>query len=217
MINDNLGAFVDMGNRLGRKASTARERLLGRLINTTGAGASHFTAARGNYFEGASTNLQLSSLATAVQKFRDQTGPDGDPVAIEPRILLVPTALEETAKALMDRSAALIAVALGATNAAKKEPSANVFAGQFETVVSEWLSKTLSGQAGSSLAWYLLADPADVAAFEVSYLNGVQTPVVDFFGLDSSADVLGVIWRVYYDIGVNFAEYRGGVKSKGAA
>lgn len=216
MINDELGAFANNGKALGRKAAVARERGMFTLINATALGASFFTTAHANYWAAASSNLQLTSLGTAVQMFRDQTGPDGDPVMIDPRILLVPTTLEETAKALMDRSAALIAVALGSTSAAKKEPAANIWAGQFEVVVSPWLNKaTLTGY--STTAWYLLASPDDIAAFEIAYLNGQQNPVVEFFGLDQEVDTLGVAWRCYYDFGAALAEYRGGVKSKGAA
>jgi hypothetical protein len=181
-----------------------------------GAATSFFTTAHLNYFDGAATNLQLSSLTTAVQKFRDQTGPDGDPVSIEPRILLVPTALEEVAKALMDRSA-LVVSALGSTSAAKKEPAVNIWAGAFTPEVSEWLGKTISGTAGSTTAWYLLADPQDVPVLELSYLNGRQEPVAEYFGLDQNVETLGVSWRIYYDFGADLAEYRGGVKSKGAS
>jgi hypothetical protein len=216
LINDELGAFAQAAQMLGRKAAVAREKACFTKINATGAGSSFFTAARGNYFDGAATTLQISSLSTAVQMFRDMKGKDNDPTMIEPRLLLVPTALEETAKALMDRSAVVIATALGSTSASKREPAVNVWAGAFEPVVSEWLSaSSLTGY--SSTAWYLLADPNDVPAIEVSYLNGNENPVVEFFGLDSEANTLGVTWRAYFDFGVDLAEYRAGVKSKGAA
>lgn len=216
ITNDELGALTESAQRLGRKAAVAREKALFTAINATGAGSSHFTSARGNYFEGAATLLQLSSLTTAVQMFREQTGPDGDPVMIEPRHLVVPPAIEETAKALMDRSASLIAVALGSTSAKSKEPNANIWAGQFQVHVSPYLGSTI-GSSGSDTAWYLIADPNDVPAFEIAYLNGMQTPTVEYFGVDSDPNVLGVTWRVYWDFGVALAEYRAGVKSKGAA
>ena len=217
IINDELGAFTQNATALGRKSSIARERAMALLFIATGAGSSHFTSARGNYFEGAATNLQLTSLGTGVQMFRDQTGPDGDPVSIEPRILLVPTALEETGKVLMDRSARMIATALGSTAASKREPNANVWAGDFEPIVWEWLSRTISGTAGSSTAWWLLAGPGDVPACEIAYLNGLEEPTVEYFGLDQVVSTLGVSWRCFWDFGVALAEYRAGVKSKGAA
>ena len=54
-------------------------------------------------------------------------------------------------------------------------------------------------------------------AFEIAYLNGVETPTVEFFGIEVDPATLGVTWRVFYDFGAARAEYRAGVKSKGAA
>lgn len=215
IVNDEMGAFNDNALRMVRKAIVGREKALFSLINGTGAGASFFTSARGNYFEGAATLLSHSSLSTAVQRMREQTDVSGEPTLIEPRLLLVPPALEETAKALMDASSALIAVALGSTSSKAKEPSANVWAGKFEVVVSPWLGTTISA-SGSNTAWYLLGDPADVPAFEIAYLNGNQQPTIDFFGVESDPNTLGATWRIYWDFGAALAEYRAGVKSKGA-
>lgn len=208
LINDDLNAFADNAQALGRKAAHSRERALFTALNATGNGASFFTTARANYFEGAATNLQSSSLATAVQLFRDQVGPDGLPVMVEPSILLVPTALEVVAKELMSSQYLLGPVAA-------KNPSANVWQGAFTPMVSTWLGSAAAG--GSSTAWYLLGNPADVAALEIAYLAGQETPNVEFFGMDSNPEVLGVSWRVFYDFGVALGEYRAGVKSKGAA
>jgi hypothetical protein len=209
LINDDLNAFADNAKALGRKAVHSREKTLFAALNATANGSSFFTSARGNYCEGAATNLQSSSLATAVQMFRDQVGPDGLPVMVDPTILLVPTALEQAAKELMNSQ-----YVVGPTSA--KTPSANIWQGSFQPLVSPWLSNsTLTG--ASSTAWYLLGNPADLAALEIAYLNGLQTPTVEFFGMDTTPDVLGVSWRVFWDFGVALAEYRAGVKSKGAA
>lgn len=209
MVNDDLNAFADNAKALGRKAIHSREKTLFAALNATGNGASFFTTARANYFEGASSNLQSSSLSTAVQMFRDQVGPDGLPVMVDPQILLVPTALEPVAKELMNSQ-----YVVGPTSA--KQPSANIHQNAYRVLVSPWLSNsTLSG--ASSTAWYLIGNPADLAALEIAYLNGLQTPTVEFFGMDSSAEVLGVSWRVFWDFGVALGEYRAAVKSKGAA
>ncbi len=217
IVNDELGAFIENGQRLGKKAFKVRERSVFLLLNATGAGASFFTAARSNYAEGTATALSLAGLSTAVQMFRDQTDPSGDPAAIEPAILLVPTALEEMGKALMDPGARLLAVALGSTSSKLKEPDANVWAGNFEPMVSEWLGRTIGETAGSQKAWYLLGDPADAPAIELAYLNGQEQPTVEFFGLDQDVSTLGVSWRVFYDFGASLGEFRAGVKMKGEA
>ena len=216
-IDDDAGAFVDNGQRIGRKCVLSRERATGLLVNATGAGASFFTTDHANYISGAATNLQHAALSQLVTAFRNQTGPDGDPVSIEPRILVVPPELEEIALALMDPNRTLIATALGSTAAAKKEPAANVWAGKFSVEVWEWLNKTIAGTAGSTTAWYLFASPADVAAVEIAYLDGNQQPTLEFFGISQDVDVLGMSWRAFWDFAPNLAEFRAAAKSKGAA
>jgi len=208
LINDDLGAFADLAAGLGRKAVTAREKAVFTLLNGTGAGASFFTTAHNNYFDGASSNLQSSSLADAVKLFRDQVDPGGDPLLIEPRILLVPSTLEVTARELMNSE-----FILGPTSS--KTPARNIWRGAFDVQVSSWLNN--ASVSGSDTAWYLFADPNDVAVVEIAYLNGQEQPTVEHFGLDADPTVLGVTWRVYYDFGAALAEWRAGVKSKGAA
>lgn len=220
IINDELGAFTDMFSRLGRKAALSREKAVGAALNATGAGVTFFTTANGNYISGATTALDSSALGTALKAFRDQTGPDtdggqdgaaaaSDPIDIEPRLLLVPPALEITALELLRSTEVRSA-------SGTKTPTRNIWAGMFEPVVFSRIGAAVSG--GSNTNWYLLADPAEgVAAVEISYLNGNQQPTVEYFGLDQDVDTLGVSWRIYWDFGVDRAEHRAGVKSKGAA
>lgn len=209
VVNDEIGAFVDNALRLGRKGAVKREKVVFALLNGTGAGASFFTAARGNYQEGADTALGIDSLSAAVHLFRVQTGPDGEIVGIEPAILLVPAALEPTAASLVGQTQAIVVT--GATSSRKVEPNVNPWSGRFSPLASGQLDGT------SQKAWYLLADPNDVPAVEIAYLNGQQQPTIEYFGLDQDASTLGVSWRVYYDFGAALAEYRAGVKSKGEA
>jgi hypothetical protein len=207
LVNDELGAFADMANAMGRKAVHAREKALFTAINATANGASFFTAARGNYLDGSGSLLASAGLGSTLKLFRDQKDASGDPVMVNPKYLLVPTALEQVANELYTSQKVV-----GPSTA--KTPDANIYQGMFEPLVSPWLGNTnLSG--ASSTAYYLIADPSDVPAFEVAYLNGQSTPTVEFFGLESEASTLGVTWRIFYDFGVALAEYRAGVKSRG--
>ena len=96
----------------------------------------------------------------------------------------------------------------------RRQPSRNVFLGKYRPVVSTYLSNT-SYSGYSTTAWYLLADPRDLATVEVAFLNGRETPVVE--SADADFNVLGVQMRGYFDFGVAKTEYRAGLKSKGAA
>jgi len=52
----------------------------------------------------------------------------------------------------------------------------------------------------SSLAWYILADPADMPVIEVAFLNGQQQPTVE--SADADFNNLGIQMRGYHDFGV---------------
>lgn len=206
LINDDLGALTGVGKRLGRGAALKINDVFWTEFLDN---SSFFTSGRGNYTEGAATNLQLSSLDTVYALFMNQTDPDGKPLGSMPKFLLVPTALGATAKTLV--SATLINQT-PASNAAA--PNTNPWQGMFEVVATPYLSNS-SYTGYSTTAWYMLADPNDLAVIEVCFLNGVETPTIETADMDFSR--LGIALRGYHDFGVNKQEYRGGCKSKGAA
>lgn len=207
LINDDLGVFARLGQRLGRGAALKINKVFWTLfINNS----TFFTTARANYLAGATYALTaadpIAALAMGLQMFRDQTDPDGDPLGVEPALLLVPTALEAHALELYDSTKITSAVTQ------KRQPTNNVFARRFRPVVSAYLGNALY-TGYSTKAWYMLADPADLAVIETAFLNGKQTPTVE--SADADFNVLGVEFRGYHDFGVAMMEYRGGVKLKG--
>jgi len=200
LINDDLNAISEeLPRRLGRGAALKLNKVFWTafLANST-----FFTADNGNYQEGATTALSIDALTAAELLFLDQTDPDGDPLSISPRTLLVPNALSVTASQLMT------ALEVRDTNSNKQYMTRNPHAGKYEVVRSSYLTD-------STTAWYLLADPNDLPVIEVAFLNGQETPVVEH--ADADFDQLGIQMRGYFDFGVGLQDYRGGVKSKGAA
>jgi len=78
---------------------------------------------------------------------------------------------------------------------------------------SPYLSNTaISGY--SVTAWYLFPNPNDIAAFEIVFLNGVDTPTVE--QVDVASNVLGLAYRGYFDFGIAEQDPRGAVKMAGA-
>lgn len=67
---------------------------------------------------------------------------------------------------------------------------------------------------GSAAPFYLLADPEDLPAIEVVFLNGRQVPTVEQTDADFSQ--LGIQMRGYHDFGVNKQEPRAICKSPNA-
>ena len=191
LINDDLGAITAMPQRLGRGGALALNDLFWDAFKNDG---SFFTVARGNKKTSAAA-LGIAGLREAVTLFRKLKDADGNPVAVQPRILLVPVDLEVTAAELMNSTQ----IASGNTSG---QPSTNVFAGRYQVVSSTYLSDASD--------YYLLASPADLATMEVAFLNGQQTPIVET--ADADFNVLGVQMRGFWDVGVAQAEYLGGVK-----
>jgi hypothetical protein len=135
----------------------------------------------------------------------EQTDPDGKPVGIMPKLLVVPPGYYRTALQLM-QSAALI------TGENATMGAANTFQGNFRVVTSPYMAN--SAYTGySAKKWYLLADPSDMPVVEVAFLNGVQRPTVESAQADFNQ--LGIQFRGYFDFGVALQEYRGGVAMKG--
>ena len=136
---------------------------------------------------------------------------DGNPIALNPRYLLVPPELEVAADELF-KSTNLVAT--GVESSAQRDAQTNIHANKYMPVVSPYLSNS-NFTGYSSTAWYLVGDPQDVPAFEIAYLNGVEQPTVE--EVPVAANVLGKAFRGYFDFGVAEQDPRGAVKSKGAA
>ena len=205
IINDDLGALTAVPLRLGRGAALKFNDVFWSVFLDN---ATFFTAALGNYADGAATALGVDGLTEAELLFFDQTDPDGKPLAVNPSVLLVPNALNVKANVLMRSTEVRDA------SGTEPEGTANPHAGKFAVVRSAYLSNAKYSGA-SALAYYLLADPMDMPVIEAAFLNGQQTPTVE--SADADFSVLGIQMRGYHDFGVSKQEPRGGVKMKGEA
>lgn len=207
IINDDLSAFDDLRNRIGRGAGIKLTDLFWTtwLANA----ATIWTAARTNYISGSTTNLGTDGvgLGLGVKAFRQRRSPSADGskrLAGTPQLLLVPPELETVADQLFQaRNANNVAVG-----------SANIHAGKYRPIVANQLSD--SAYTGySSTHWWLLGDAAMGSPVVVSFLNGQETPIVE--SADADFDQLGIQFRGYHDFGCDVGEYLNSVYSKGAA
>ena len=203
IINDDMGALTAAPRRLGRGAALQVNHVFWTEFMDN---AAFFAAGNNNYASGAATALGINALTAAELLFRDQTDPDGYPLAVTPKILLVPNALAVTGAQLMS------SLQLRDTTSSTKYPTNNPHAGKFSVESSSYLGNA-SYSGYSAKAWHLLADPEDVPVIEVVLLNGKDTPTVE--SADADFNTLGIQLRGYHDFGVNKQEPRGGVKMKG--
>jgi len=202
-VNDDLGAITSVPTKLGRGGGLKLNSIFWKKFLDNSA---FFTAGRGNVNTGVA-DMTVGGLSATETIFMNQTDPNGDPLGIQPSMILVPTALKTSANTLM-RSEKVVSGAGAAIG------EANPFNGRFEVVSSPYMSNT-NYTGNSAIAWYMLADPAILPVIEIVALNGRVEPTVE--SADAEFNTLGVQMRGYCDIGVELQEYRGGVRADGNA
>lgn len=79
-------------------------------------------------------------------------------------------------------------------------------------VVEDPTINALAGGFGNVMPWWLIGDKDDTDFIEVDYLNGQEVPTLR---RSEPAGVLGLVWDVYLDWGINVMDYRGAVKNPG--
>ena len=192
IINDDLNAINQRAFQFGRKASLKLNKVFWTLFQ---ADTDFFKTANNNVVTSAGA-LSADSLAKLVKAFRKQTDVNGDILGYEPRILLVPAALEVEAQKLYDDAE------IRDTTASKQYLTGNPWRGKFTPVASAYLT--------SDDDYYLLADPTIAATMQVAFLNGQQAPVVE--SNPTNFDTFGISYRGKFSFGVAFMDTKAGIK-----
>ena len=192
IINDDLNAINQRAFQFGRKASLKLNKVFWTLFQTD---TDFFKTANNNVVASAGA-LSADSLAKLVKAFRKQTDVNGDILGYEPRILLVPAALEVEAQKLYDDAE------IRDTTASKQYLTGNPWRGKFNPVASAYLT--------SDDDYYLLADPTIAATMQVAFLNGQQAPVVE--SNPTNFDTFGISYRGKFSFGVAFMDTKAGIK-----
>ena len=214
VIDDDLGAFMKVPTAMGNRAARLIDQLFFRRLLSNpnqSDNSALFAEAHKNLLSGATSVLAAEGLRLAIKLFLDQVDADGEPISIEPKFLLVPTALKHTAIELT-KGATLIMAGGGDTPSIR--PALNVLADEnLEVVSSPYLSNPKYA-GNSESAWYLFGNPSQIDTFEIGFLKGKRTPTVERG--DTDFNTLGLWFRVYFDLGVREQDYRGMVRSAGA-
>lgn len=194
IINDDLGGFADLIRKFG--VSAAQREAAELVAVLTGSpkvdGVDLFSVEAGTLKTGAESALDLSSLAEATHLLRMQRDQGGALLAQSPGVLVVPSALEWTARQLLSSG-------YTPTSAAGVQPLT------LDLVVEPRLD------AVSPTAWYLVA--SNQRALEYGYLDqahGIQITQQDGFEVD------GLLLKASLDFGAGWAAPVGWVKSTGS-
>lgn len=206
IINDDLGAFVGLAEARGRAAARTVENAVYTAMGlnsgygpTLSDGKTIIHSDHGNI---ASTGgapsvatVQSGILTMAAQK--DISGHDY--LDLRPSILLLPIGLDMTGRVLNTS-----ANDPAATGSSKNFLTPNPYQGYFADIVSS--------QRLVATKWYMLASPSVAPVLEVSFLNGVQEPVME---METGFTVDGVSWKTRLDFGVSGVGYEGIVYNAG--
>jgi len=204
IINDDLGAFVRLGQMLARAAARSIEADAYALLTSNPTldsdSTALFHANHGNYHTSGSaaaiTMTSLDAARSAIKIQKDRSGNDFIGIT-EPFILLCPVAKAGAARTANESEFD--------PDTANKLNRTNITRGIFSAIVD---TPYLTGTG-----WYLLADPMQFPTFEVLFLNGQQTPFSDRI---EQQNVDGVKWLVRHDYGVNVVDYVGAYYNTGA-
>jgi hypothetical protein len=211
LINDDLGAMLAIPSLLGKMAARTLEKsVISLLANaSTGAASTNFffststAKKKANYAAGAATALDIDALGTAYKLFLDQVDSQGNPIMVEPSLLLVTNKNAVNARKLFNDAAYRF------TNTDTKETIENQWQGMFRPLVSPFLS-----QLGTTEdEYYLLPAPTDTAVINIAYLRGQRAPVISQSDVDFQQ--LGVQMRGVFDFGVALWDQRLAVKMAG--
>jgi hypothetical protein len=189
LINDDLSAFSDIAERLANAASrTEYRQATALLINADGNGPNtvlfgapiaHPVDGKNvtNKFTGAGSALSVTSVARAVQAFREFVDADNEPILIDGFEMVVPPALEVTMYQVL-QSQLLIAAGGDGTAGAKAiiTPNKNVIPNFSITGHVNAYLPILDTSANKNTTWYMIAKLANGAAVQLNFLRGHETP-----------------------------------------
>lgn len=207
LINDDLGMFDQAARAYGRAAMRRLSDLVYEVL--LGNAGAFFSLANGNLITGVDTALSIDSLGKAITAMLTQRDDEGNDLDLRPATLLVPPELQPGAKAILESEFI--------QQIAEQQPTGNSLRRAVTLEVEPRLNNaTKFGATASAKHWYLFAAVSNVPMV-VAFLQGRQTPVVEFFGLDQDVNRLAVSWRVYHDFGAALVDPRAAVRSKGEA
>ena len=202
LVDDDMGAFLNIAQSLGRTAAlSVEEDFYSLLVSnpTMSDGKALFQTSSHKNLASSGAAPSVDTLADARAAMRKQKDPGGNSyIMLRPRLLLVPEALVDPTEKIVNPNFEQVATTTGEVNTQR---------GRWDVVSSPYLDEN------STTAWYAFADPANAPAFEVGFVNGQTTPMVE---TEESFDSRGIKYRVTHDYGVAARDYRPAYKNPGA-
>ena len=192
IINDDMHLLTKIPEKMGQAARATIAKLVFALLTGNAKaqdGKALFDASHKNTITNAV--LDLANIDKGIQLMNGFVNARGEPLAIEPEFMLLPTSMYTRGLQLIKSASVEGADA----NSGIINP--------LRDIVTPVKSARL--QAADEKSWYLI----NKEAIEVSYLDGIDTPYME---QQQGFTVDGVSTKVRIDAGVNVIDYRGIVK-----
>ena len=205
LINDDLGALKDTPERFARAAVRTEHRIV------TGLYADDWgTHANGFLYETAvntdNNALTIANLETGLETMAAFTDANGEPIMNRAKFLVVPPGLEMTARQILTSTNKMWTEhAAGA--GPRSYPMTNVVSQMGLTLIIDPYLPIMDGAHGTT-AWYLFADPKDIAALEVAHLRGHERPEICMKASDKVTVGGGAITPLSGDFATDNVLYR---------
>jgi len=193
LINDDISAFTDIVQRMGRAAARLENKTVYTILTANAAMADSnnlFSVAHANTGTGVIGNTGLDAMFVAMGQQKDLDGVSF--LGIQPRWLLTSLARRMTAMQQLSESSVSVA-----------PNSRNMFAGMLELVSDPELT--------TAAPWYGVADTGDV---EYCYLAGAPGP--QMYRTENDGNTLGVRFNVYLDFAAKAVGWKGLYYSTGS-
>ena len=192
IINDDMHLLTKIPEKMGQAARATIAKLVFALLTGNAIaqdGKKLFDGSHKNSFDNAA--LDVANIDKAIQMMNGFVNTRGEPLAIEPDFMLLPTSLYTRAKQV-----------LGSASVEGADINSGII-NPIRDIVPTVKSARL--QVADPKSWYLI----NKEAIEVSYLDGIDTPYME---QQQGFTVDGVSTKVRIDAGVNVIDYRGIVK-----
>lgn len=199
LINDDLGAFDNMGVRFGASAADLESDIVYSILisnPTMGDGTTLFHASHGNV--GTAAAVTEASLTEAFRMFAQQKGLEGRLISVLPSFAIVPPG----------KRAVEMRKQLASTTPANTT-DVNPYSGRLEVVEEPRLIP-----AAGTDPWFLAASPARMDTVEYAYLEGQEGV---FTETRSGFEVDGVEFKARHDFAAKAIDWRGLFRNAGAA
>jgi len=209
VINDDLGALKDTPERFAQAAIRTEHRFVTNMYYHNVVMA---TAGRGNL----SINpLTIANLETGIEWFAARTDVGGEAIPTRPKYLVVPPALEMTARQILTSATKMwlenVTLAAAGPATLYPMPTTNVVSQMgIQLVVDPYI--TILGAVGTPLSsvgsWFLFTDPSELAVLEAAHLRGHERPEIAMKASDKVSVGGGVIGPMEGDFATDNIFYR---------